>query len=184
MIIYKIKSPSGKCYVGQTIRPFKARRAQHCATRAHTPIANAIRKYGDKMEWSIIDKADSIAELNRKEIHYIAKFNSQVPNGYNCEAGGNNATKSKHTRRLLSESMKGKPKSKAHCAAVSAGKTGKKFTLAARIIRSNAQRKLWQCPEFRAKMKLARQGNKNASGKRTAESCANMSAAAYRRLAK
>jgi hypothetical protein len=89
-IIYKASFPNGKVYVGQT--------AFH----------RAIKKYGvDSIAWKIIDTAQSIEELNEREIHWIKALNSFAPNkhGYNMTLGGGGSTgcvPSEETRAKMS----------------------------------------------------------------------------------
>ena len=88
-IIYKITSPSGKVYVGQTIRSFQTRIRQHKSkTSTCTILKNAIQKYGDQMIYEIIEEDVPQEHLDEREIYWIKELNSLVPNGYNCNTGG------------------------------------------------------------------------------------------------
>lgn len=104
MIIYKIiNNITNKIYVGQTVRSFKDRMAEHCR---HTQqiIDMSINKHGkENFTYEIIDKAENIEDLNRKEKYWIDYFNSMVPHGYNQCCGGDNTMGYKHK-----ESSKGK----------------------------------------------------------------------------
>lgn len=96
-IIYMYKSPSGKYYIGQTIRP-KFRKNEHVSRAfngSELPFHRAIRKYGmDSFEYSILCKitcsnTETLSEiLNNLEQYYITKYNSKVPTGYNVTEGG------------------------------------------------------------------------------------------------
>lgn len=96
-IIYMYKSPSGKYYIGQTIRP-KFRKNEHVSRAfngSELPFHRAIRKYGiDSFEYSILCKitcsnTETLSEiLNNLEQYYIIKYNSKVPTGYNVTEGG------------------------------------------------------------------------------------------------
>jgi group I intron endonuclease len=56
-------------------------------------ITEAIKKYGlNNFSREIIDLADSDVELNQKEIYWIKKKNSKIPNGYNLTEGGDGIT--------------------------------------------------------------------------------------------
>lgn len=91
MIIYRIhNSITGKDYIGQTIRSLEERTAEHIR-KTNSVISKAIRKYGiENFVIEEIDSASTIEELNEKEIYWISKYNSIVPNGYNqCIGGGN-----------------------------------------------------------------------------------------------
>ena len=94
-IIYKAEFPNGKVYIGQTTRNLSVRKNQHInkVSKENVAFHNAIGKYGvDTVVWSIIDTADSIQELNDKEIYWISEYNSYIhsenSNGYNMTLGG------------------------------------------------------------------------------------------------
>ena len=89
-IIYKISSPSGNIYVGQTIRSFEQRIKEHKNPKSRcTAVRNAIQKYGDEMKYEIIEDNIPHKQLNDREIHWIKELNSLRPNGYNLNSGGN-----------------------------------------------------------------------------------------------
>lgn len=91
------KSPSGKYYIGQTIRP-KFRKNEHVSRAfngSELPFHRAIRKYGiDSFGYSILcgitcSNTETLSEiLNNLEQYYIIKYNSKVPTGYNVTEGG------------------------------------------------------------------------------------------------
>lgn len=92
--IYKITSPSGKVYIGQsTVDPTKKKslyRSMEAIPSTRRKIINAIRKYTwDQMKFEIIEQNDfwSPAVLNEREIFWIAFYNS-VECGYNMTKGG------------------------------------------------------------------------------------------------
>ena len=88
-IIYKISSPSGKVYVGQTIRSFQKRMQEHKRESSGcTLIKRAINKYGDEMKYEIIEEDVPQEHLDEREMFWISHFNSLAPNGYNCNTGG------------------------------------------------------------------------------------------------
>lgn len=98
MIIYKATNKlNGKIYIGQTIRPLDVRMAEH-ARQSASPFDRAIRKYGlENFEVEVIDTADTIDELNQKEIYWIKYYNTYEGEGYNACLGGDN-TKGFHHR--------------------------------------------------------------------------------------
>lgn len=128
MYIYKITNKlNQKVYVGQTVKDLNSRFLSHknSPNFKHTkgyPIARAIKKYGwDNFEKELIDTANSIEELNQKELYYIQKFNSLIEGGwgYNVKGGGDSiGSHSEQTKRKIGEAQKGKL-NHAH------GKTGK-----------------------------------------------------------
>ena len=88
-IIYKITSPSGKVYVGQTVRSFEQRIKEHKMPSSGCPlIKRAIDKYGDQMNYESIEDNIPQERLDEREIYWINHFNSLAPDGYNCNSGG------------------------------------------------------------------------------------------------
>jgi group I intron endonuclease len=95
MIIYKISnSINNKVYIGITTQHFYIRKSQHKyiaeKTNDKRPLYQAIRKYGiEFFNFEIIDYAESLEDLNNKEIYYINKYKSIDKNfGYNIDIGG------------------------------------------------------------------------------------------------
>lgn len=85
---------NNKIYIGKTIQIPSRRKAKHMydarANKDDYPIHSAMRKYGiNNFEFSIILECEENERLlNFLEMQYIVWYNSQVPNGYNVEAGG------------------------------------------------------------------------------------------------
>lgn len=62
-------------------------------------VHNALAKYGEGVEWKIIDKADNWEELTDLEIKYIKEYNSYIDgNGYNLTKGGGGTVGYKHSK--------------------------------------------------------------------------------------
>lgn len=91
MVIYLVTNKiNGKQYVGQTIRPLAERWRDHCRLDNENYFHRAIHKYGrENFDIKVIDTAENEAELDRKEIAWIKKLDTMVPNGYNLKPGGN-----------------------------------------------------------------------------------------------
>jgi group I intron endonuclease len=114
-LIYLIKNKSNnKVYVGQTTRTLNKRiyeykKAYNKNVLYNPYLLNAFNKYGwGSFEFSVIDNATSIYELNEKEIFYIKKYNALNKNfGYNIELGGNNSLPSEETLKKMSDSHSG-----------------------------------------------------------------------------
>lgn len=88
-VIYKITSPSGKVYVGQTMQRFEARMASHRRGDGGAPaVRMAIKKYGDKMIYEKIEENVPNELLDEREIFWIKELNCMSPNGYNLDSGG------------------------------------------------------------------------------------------------
>lgn len=81
--IYKIENIlNHKIYIGQSVH-IERRWAEHCFPSKKSIISKAIQKYGkENFTFQVLEEC-SIDELDDKEIYYIKKFDSIVPNGYN-----------------------------------------------------------------------------------------------------
>ena len=123
MIIYKVTNKvNGKQYIGRTVKKINVRWNEHACNASsdkekdQSILHKALRKYG-KENFSIeqIDSANSIEELNQKEIYWIEKLNTRVV-GYNLTAGGEGFSKkhSDKTKKLISDhnGMKNNPESR------------------------------------------------------------------------
>jgi hypothetical protein len=113
-IIYLITSPSGKNYIGQTIQSLDKRWKQHIDAskkeyKDHCKVLNkSLRKYGDKhFKIEILEECDQ-EYLDDKELFYINKYNTIVPNGMNIKKGGSNGLHHPDTKQKISDSLKGR----------------------------------------------------------------------------
>ena len=86
--IYKLTSPSGKCYIGQSKDIYGRFRGHKSDTkRKHQKLYYAIRKYGyGNFKKEILEECP-IGVLDIREIYWINYFDS-TNNGYNCDVGG------------------------------------------------------------------------------------------------
>ncbi len=110
-IIYLITNKiNNKKYVGQTTRGFINRYNEYLlgAKCCNPYILKSIKKYGiENFDFTIIDTAQTLHELNYKEIKYISEFNTTNRNlGYNIESGGINSKSNSETIQLLSSQRK------------------------------------------------------------------------------
>jgi len=88
-VIYKITSPSGKSYIGQT-NNMKRRITKH-KSRSSTCrlVSSAIQKYGwDNIHHEILLSGLSIDEANIHEPLLIIEHSTLSPAGYNLKSGG------------------------------------------------------------------------------------------------
>lgn len=113
MIVYRVTNQiNDKIYIGQTIRSLSDRWSQHIVDRNKFdyPLYRAIRKYGkDNFICEVLETANSIEELNKKEHTAILNFNSMNKNvGYNILPGGKNYKLPLEVKNKISKSMKGK----------------------------------------------------------------------------
>ena len=102
-LIYRITSPSGKSYIGQTTQDFDERMKQHQNLKGCNAIHNAIKKYGfHNMEVSILARNMTEYQLNKEEINLIKIYNTLSPHGYNLTTGGEGGSPSDETRAKMS----------------------------------------------------------------------------------
>lgn len=116
--VYIHTSPSGKKYVGQTMRKPEQRWGKngiHYISKRkngeymNPAFANAIFKYGwENFEHEIIANNLTKEEADNFEKLLIKKLNTMnFKYGYNCVSGGSNGVPSEETRKRQSEAQKG-----------------------------------------------------------------------------
>jgi group I intron endonuclease len=149
-VIYKLTSPSGKVYVGQTTDFAKRmRKYANCNCAGQPAIYQALRKYGwDSFKAEQIMVAEDKEWLDFYEEWAIIHFDAMNPNnGYNLCAGGNaGGSPSEETRLKLSVASKGVPKSAEHNANVAKAKHGCIFSTEHRARLSAGQRRRKRSP--------------------------------------
>lgn len=96
--IYKItNSINNLAYIGQTVRPYKERWADHKRDRLKKPYCDwplyrMLNKVGlENTKWEVIEEVPN-EQLNDRERYWIAYYDTKN-NGYNCTYGGQNGTK-------------------------------------------------------------------------------------------
>ena len=136
--IYRIKSPSGKIYIGKD-EYFPSRMNSHRRiaenprkVEHNSPLHRAIRKYGwEKMTVEMVDIASrSAKELKRREKIWIW-LNSSKHKGYNQTFGGEGTEGFRHsdaTKEKLRQMKLGKKMSEAFCRALSQRMLGRKHS--------------------------------------------------------
>ena len=110
--IYKIESPSGRIYIGQSV-DIERRWDHHMGMRdayKHTILYRSFAKYGaDKHSFEILEECPK-EKLNERERYYIEKYDTfETKHGLNLTKGGDRAVLSKRTRDKISRAKKGKP---------------------------------------------------------------------------
>lgn len=113
--IYRITSPSGKIYIGQTINlknRIKQYRFLNC--KSQTKLLNSLKKYGfdshqvDAIHYLPPDTEKNIVDIY--EVYYISTFKAAGFTMLNIENGGNGKGKhSDETKAKISRSNKGRP---------------------------------------------------------------------------
>jgi group I intron endonuclease len=113
-IIYKAAGPTGKVYIGQTVKPLSARKSTHKyralkQDRRGAFQAALLDEGFSNFTWEQIDAAETAEELDRKEKEYIAHYDSMSPaKGYNGTDGGIKTVYSPEARKKMSEAAKGR----------------------------------------------------------------------------
>jgi group I intron endonuclease len=95
-VIYQLKFPDGKVYIGSTTRKVEIRVKEHVCMSRHTDevgcqlVSRAINKFGvDSFTVEIIEEVIDREELRQKEKNLIESLNTLYPNGYNkCVSTG------------------------------------------------------------------------------------------------
>ena len=88
-IIYALKSPSDRFYIGQTIQPLDIRISRHvweASNGSPSLIHCAIRKYGIE-KFKVAFERYPVEQLNQWEVFWIQRANS-FESGYNMTSGG------------------------------------------------------------------------------------------------
>ena len=98
--IYLIKNHiTGKVYVGQTRYTLQHRFTQHLesAGKSNSILHKSIKKHGaENFTIELLEDVEN-DKLNEREMYWIAKYNSVIPNGYNMTAGGGGVSGYRHT---------------------------------------------------------------------------------------
>lgn len=117
--IYKLTSPSNKCYIGQTIDLARRKKTFYNPNKYYSGhrLDNAIKKYEvENFQYEVIIQ---IVESNREKLRekldelekfYIEKYNS-YNNGYNMTLGGSGfkgCFQTEESRKKISEKAKGR----------------------------------------------------------------------------
>jgi group I intron endonuclease len=110
--IYKITSPTGRVYIGQSVDIKRRLRDYRYSERAkgQRKLYNSLKKYGyKKHKFEIVMQCD-IEKLDEMEIFYIDAYNTfNTKHGLNCQHGGKSQyIHSEETKRRMSESNKGR----------------------------------------------------------------------------
>ena len=155
--IYKITSPTGRVYIGQSVDIKKRLRDYKYPERVkgQRKLYSSLKKHGyEKHKFEIVMQCD-IEKLDEMEIFYINAYNTfNTKHGLNCKHGGKShyihseetkrrmsgsmkgRKKLEETKRRLSESMKGRKVSEERRKRMSEAKMGRKQSLNQKLKRS------------------------------------------------
>lgn len=177
--IYKITSPKGRVYIGQSIDCYARKRTyKNGNANSQSRLENSIKKHGwMKHKFEVIHICES-HELNKLEIYYIELFQSfGTADGLNLKAGGQNGgVCSEETKRKIAASRIGKKLSEEHRRKISLGGMGRTASLETRMKRSQSllQAKIVRTDEWKEKQRIARH---NSSYRHSEETKLKMSKA-------
>ena len=130
--IYKITSPSGKVYIGQSTdieKRFISYKSLKCKTQ--TKLFRSLKKYGYKNHIFEVIKECSIELLNELE-RYWQEYYNVLNNGLNLCLVNTEEKKFVHckeSKNKISKTHKGKKLSKSHIEAICNSRRGKKLSI-------------------------------------------------------
>ena len=169
MYIYKITNlVNGKMYIGQSSKVVEESKNYYGSGLL---IKRSIEKYGiENFKKEILENCETQLELGDREIHWISKFNSMIPAGYNLTNGGRGVGFGKghpnygipntaEQKRKISEAMTGVKKNPESVRKSAETRTGIPRSAETRAKLSIALKKVMEDPEIRKKCSL---GGKNA----------------------
>lgn len=112
-IVYALRFPSGKMYIGQTRSTLDKRFREHVydtmdLKKNHCKLLNhAIRKYGiENVIKQVLIETD-LENVNAYEEYFIQLYRTMSPNGYNLKAGGSASSHTDEVKAKISYSMTG-----------------------------------------------------------------------------
>lgn len=172
-VIYAIAhTPTGKQYVGQTRETLWKRWQAHrnaaqsepgATYKTRTLIAKAMRAHGvTSFALSVLETVTDPADLDAREMHWIAALGTLGPGGYNLCAGGKTSLRIASVGAQIAAANRGRVKTPQWRAALSAAHTGKVLSAAHRAKVGDAQRGRRQSEESKAKRSVALKGRKIA----------------------
>lgn len=165
--IYKLTSPSGKVYIGQSInleKRINSYKNLHC--KGQTKLYNALLKYGfDNFKidilWSTEDDTNIIFILNQFEKDFINLYDA-VETGYNLRTGGENSLMSEESKRKNSEAQKGKKHSEETKLKMSEYHKGKKVSEETKLKLSKRHKGKIISEETKLKISESQKGRKHS----------------------
>lgn len=108
--VYKIKSPSGKIYIGQSIdidRRFKKYRLGNIS-KVQPKLFNSFLKYGTVNHTFTVLEECSIEDLTVREEFWIEFYDATSNKGLNIRKAGSKGALAESTKEKLSKALKGR----------------------------------------------------------------------------
>lgn len=166
--IYKITSPSGKVYIGQSVNILsRKKRYKYGDSKCQPRIHRSILKYGfENHLFEIIHECNQ-SELNELEIFYIKKFNCfDTLHGLNLNSGGKKNIVSEETKakqrlaQIGNKNAAGTVRSLADKQLLREINLGKKHSIETRRKMSEAHKGKKMSQQFKLKMSKIHKGKK------------------------
>ncbi|APZ82878.1 hypothetical protein [Flavobacterium phage FL-1] len=131
--IYKITSPSGKVYIGQSVNIKKRLQDYKCVKGDKQPkLYRSFRKYGfEKHKIEVVCQC-TVEELNDKERYYQDLFSCIGKNGLNCVLT-TSSDRSGFVSEFVKDKLRGKSRSEHVRLKISESHKGKKHTKETRL---------------------------------------------------
>jgi group I intron endonuclease len=127
--IYKITSPSGKIYIGQSVNiETRFRKYKYLNCKRQTYLYNSFQKYGvENHKFEIIEEC-SLEQLNEREIYWGNYFNVLDKNGLNLKLGCARGKCSEEMKQKIGKKNKNKIMSEEAKNNISKALKGRKIT--------------------------------------------------------
>lgn len=107
--IYKITSPTGKIYIGQSVninKRWKIHRGMYRLEQNYTKLKRSFIKYGlENHQFEIIEEC-SLEQLNEREMYWGQYYNVLGKNGLNLILGNQKGKMSEETKQKISQLKK------------------------------------------------------------------------------
>lgn len=112
-IVYSaINLKNNKRYIGQTTRSLHRRKLEHISNAYRMGKYSfhlAILKHGeDNFKWEVLDYADTIEELDKKELYWIEYYDTYRTGGYNMSVGGQLSKRTEGNAEDISKMLGGR----------------------------------------------------------------------------
>lgn len=127
--IYKLTSPTGKIYIGQSKNiELRKHRYEILQCKRQTKLFASLNKHGwEKHSFDVLCECDQ-SMLNEMEMFYIKKYKTFNTNhGLNLTSGGDHTELSVETIKKISDSNKGKKLTEKHKKQISDSKKNNKY---------------------------------------------------------
>lgn len=152
--IYKITSPTGKIYIGESKNIFyRFRSHKNLKSKKMPRLHNSLVKYGvENHNFEIIEECN-FDDLKCRERFWQDEFDAIGKNGLNCKLTKCGEVKQVYTQEVrdkMSLSKKGKPLSKETCRKMAESRVGEKSPNARKVI-DTVTLTIWNCIEDAAK---------------------------------